>query len=200
MARLGLVSLAFLPVVFAVGCGEGVTAVRPAVVRPAAVADLELAAEAVGLQPEGGLPEKVRLTLRNQGGAPVTLMFPRPMVSGVQPPRGEEMPMPVLSLSLKDAAGHEETVVYTDPRRKSWPRAVGMTLHPDAAWTGEYPLKAFYFWSSAGPDVEGDFTRYFWRGDQPVSLVAAMILGKDQAVRSKPLVLQCKYEDRLFRK
>jgi len=175
------------------GCGEAVKAERVALVE-----DLDLAAEPVGLQPEGGLPEKVRLTVRNTCGAPVEFILPQPMVA-LAPP-ADASAGPVLTLSLQDAAGHEESPVYSDPRGRSWPPVKRKVLAPNAAWTGEYPLKAFHFWSSAGPDVEGDFTQYFWRGDRPVTLAAAIILGKDRVVRSKPISLMCRYEDRLFRK
>ena len=177
------------------GCGPSVKAERAA-----APEDLQCAIEAVGLQPEGGMPESLRLTVMNKSAQAIDFMPPRPLVAEVQPPAGEEMPFPVLGLFMKDAAGHEESPVYTDPRAKSWPKPKTAAIAPGGKWSAEYPLAQFYFWGVMGPDTGGPFIKYFWRGDAEVSLSAVLIFGKDRMVRSPPITVRCKHEPWLFRK
>jgi hypothetical protein len=178
------------------GCGPAVKAERAA-----APEDLQCAIEAVGLQPEGGMPESLRLTVVNRSGQAIDFMPPRPLaiLSG-EPPPGEEMPFPVLGLFMKDAAGHEESPVYTSPRAKSWPKPKTEALAPGGKWSAEYPLAQFYFWGPCGPDTGGPFIKYFWRGEEAVSLSAALIFGKDRMVRSPPITVRCKHEPWLFKK
>jgi hypothetical protein len=177
------------------GCGPTVKAERAA-----APEDLQCAIEPVGLQPEGGMPGSLRLTVTNKSAQAIDFTPPRPLVVEVQPPAGEEMPFPVLGLFMKDAAGHEESPVYTNPRAKSWPKPKPEAIAPGGKWSAEYPLAQFYFWGPCGPDTGGPFIKYFWRGDEEVSLSAVLIFGKDRMVRSPPITVRCKHEPWLFKK
>ena len=187
--------LAAAAALWVAGCGPTVKAERAA-----APEDLQCAIEAVGLQPEGGMPESLRLTITNKSAQAVDFTLPRPLIAEWEPPPGGEIPFPILGLLLKDAAGHEESPVYTDPRGKSWPKAKAEPIAPGGKWTAEYPLAGFYFWGVMGPDTGGPFIKYFWRGDAEVSLSAVLIFGKDRMVRSPPITVRCKHEPWLFKK
>ncbi len=197
-AALALTALAF---VAAAGCGETQTAARPAGERAATPADLAIKAEAIGLQPEGGLPLKLGITVTNTSATAVAFTLPRPLVAEVKPPEGEEdVPLPVLGLSLKDVAGHEETSMLTDPKAKSWPKAKTVVLAPGSTWSAEYSLANFYVWGLRGPDADGNFTKYFWRGDTAITLSAVLVFGEGKQLASPPMTIRCKFEEFLFKR
>lgn len=179
----------------AAGCGPAVLARRPA-----APADLVCDLQTIGLQPEGGLPLQVRVTVRNVSPQAVAFTVPRPLAGEASPGPSDDLPLPILSLSLKDAAGREISPVYTHPKARRWPKAQQTVLEPGGSWSAVYALSDFYLWGPCGPDGGGPFIKYFWRGDKEVRLAAVIVLGKDAAVVSKPVTLRCSVEDWLFRK
>ncbi len=181
-------------VLAAAGCGEALKADRDV-----APADLSLALEAIGLQPEGGLPAKVRLTVRNRSAETVAFTLPRPLVTDEAGEGQPEPPVPLLMLVMRDAQGHEEMPAYTDVRARRWPPVRKVAVGPGREWSGEYPIEAFYFWGPCGPDTGGSFGKYFWRGQTEVRVAAMLVLGKDRSVMSEPIVLRCTFEDWLFR-
>jgi hypothetical protein len=202
-ARCAIAALLVLPVLAASGCGEGERADRSAgageTARPATPADLELTAEAVGLQAEGGLPARVRLTVRNRSSGPVSLALPRPLID--EQTAGEiQGPLVVLGVRLLDAAGREECAVYSHPRDKAPEKPRTVVMPVGGSWPVEYPLAEFYFWGPCGPDTGGNFTCYFWRGDKEITLFALLVFGKDQTLQSNPIALRCRSEEWLFRK
>ena len=179
----------------AAGCTPAVKADRAAT-----AADLECTIEPVGVQAEGGLPQSLRLTVRNQSSSIVALTLPRPMAAEATPPTGEDAPFPLLAIVMKSAAGAEETPVYTDPRTKSWPKPRQVALAPGATWSDTYRLTDFYLWGPCGPDTGGSFTKYFWRGDKEVSLAASLMFGGDKRLESNAVKIRCNFEDWLFAK
>jgi len=180
----------------AAGCREALRADRPA-----EVTDLECAVESVGLQPAGGLPDRVRVTVTNRSSAAVALTLPRPLVPEAKAPGGgDDLPLPLLTLVLRDAQGHEESPVYTDVRARKWPAAKTTVLAPGGTWSTEYALTGFYFWGPSGPDAGGDFTRYFWRGSREVVLAAALVFAEGRRLESRPVTVRCSAEDWLFQK
>jgi len=189
---MGLVALVVLAVS---GC---VTARRDADPQ-----DLACAIERVGADGPG-LPERVRVTIRNSGAEPVRLTLPRPLPGEDE---SGDMPFPLLGLFLRDAQGHEEAPVYADvrARRSSAPRSV--TLAPGGAWSREYALASFYFWGPCGPDTGGNFTRYFEPGETELKLTAGVVfdfkedaIAEKAIVGSEPIVVRCAFEDWLFKK
>jgi hypothetical protein len=180
--------------VAAAGCEEAVRADRDAVAD-----DLVLALEAVGTQPEGGLPAEVRLTVTNRSAAVVAFTLPRPLVPRDAAEGHEDLPLPCLVLALEDAAGHDEMPLYTDADARRWPKAKQVALDPGEAWTGTYPIEAFVFYGPSGPDGRGTFAKYFWRGEQAVRMRARLVMAEGRAVESDPVTLRCKYEEWLFR-
>ena len=192
--RRAAIGILVASVLAAAGCGEALKADRDV-----APADLALALEAVGLQPEGGLPAKVRLTVRNRSAATVVFTLPRPLVTEEAGKGRDEPPLPLMLLALRDAQGHDEMPVYTDIRARRWPQARKVAIGPGREWSGEYPIEAFYFWGPCGPDTGGSFGKYFWRGQTEVRVSAVLMLGKDRTVESEPIVLRCTFEDWLFR-
>lgn len=180
----------------ALGCAEAQVAGRAAV-----IADLDLAVETIGLQPEGGLPLSVRLTVTNRAAEAVALTLPRAIVPEAQPPAGQgPTPFPLLALFLTDVAGHEESPVYTEPAGKAWPKAKAVALAPGGTWSGTYDLKDFYFWGPCGPDGGGTFTRYFWRGEKVIHLSAGLVFAEKEMLKSKPAAIACNFEQWLFQK
>jgi hypothetical protein len=190
-----LVTVLLSAAVFAAGgCEEAVRADREAVAD-----DLALALEAVGTQPEGGLPAEVRLTVTNRSAAVVAFMLPRPMVPADAAGAHEGLPLPCLVLALEDAAGHDEMPLYTDADARRWPKAKQVALDPGEAWTGTYPIEAFTLWGPTGPDARGTFAKYFWRGEQAVRMRARLVMAEGRAVESDPVTVRCKFEEWLFR-
>jgi len=178
----------------AAGCAEPLKADRDA-----RVADLDLGVEGIGLQPEGGLPAEVRVTVRNRSPAVVAFALPRPL-PGEETDGPNELPLPCLFLHLEDAEGHDEMPVHTDPRAARRLKARRIVLGPGEAWSETYAIETFYFWGPCGPDAGGSFVKYFWRGERDVSLTAVILFAEDRTLRSKPIRLHCKFEDWLFRK
>jgi len=192
-----LVAAGVLVVAAATGCNETVRADRDAL-----PADLAVAVEGIGLQPEGGVPAEIRVTVRNQSGQTVAFVVPRPLVAlepEAKTPADEPVPLPLLALVLEDADGHDESPVWTDPKARVWPKARRVALGPGGGWSASYPIQEFYFWGPCGPDAGGGFARYFWRGERPVALRAVLVFGDSVAVRSPPMRLTCRFEDWLFR-
>jgi len=187
--------LAATTAALATGCEE-VAKAR----RAAAPADLAVVLEAIGLQPEGGLPAQVRVTVRNRAAERVAFTLPRPLVALDGPSGREEMPLPVLALVLEDAQGHGEMPVCTEPKAKAWPKPKTAALEPGGEWSATYAIEQFYFWGPCGPDTGGSFAKYFWRGQTEVRMAAALVFGEGHLVRSDPVVLRCAFEDWLFRK
>lgn len=178
--------------------GAGCVAAR----RDAVPADLACAVERVG--PEApGLPERVRVTVRNAGAEAVRLTLPRPM-----PGEGTgSVPFPLLGVFLRDAEGDEEGAicVAAGERRAARPKTV--VLAPGQAWSREYALASFYFWGPCGPDTGGDFTRYFEPGDKELELRAAVLFdfredarAEKAIVESDPIAVRSAFEDWLFRR
>ena len=195
MRRIALPALLLAAVLLAAGgCEETVRADREA-----AADDLALAIEAVGTQPEGGLPAEVRLTVTNRSAEVLALTRPRPMVPATAAQGHAGLPLPCLVLALENADGRDEMPVYTDPDARGWPAAKQVAVGPGEAWTATYPIEAFYFWGPTGPDARGSFAKYFWRGDRPVRMRARLVLAEGRAVESDPVALRCKWEDWLFR-
>ena len=172
----------------------------PEAARPAAPPDLELAIQAIGLQPEGGMPERLRLTVTSRAPVAVGFVLPRPLPGRENAgPSGAVVPMPLLGLTVS-AGGGEESALYTDPAARALARPETVVLAPGASWSREYPLADFYLWGPTGPDATGNFTKYFWRGDQEVHL-AAWLLGQGEGqVRSPAVGLRAQYEEWLLRK
>jgi hypothetical protein len=169
--------------------------------RAAEVGDLACTIEPAGVQPEGGLPRGLRLTIRNKSPGAVAFTLPRPMVGQVKPaPSGEETPFPLLALFMKDVAGNEESPLYSDPRARSWPKVKRAVLLAGGTWSAVYPLSDFYLWGPCGPDTGGNFTKYFWRGEKAVSLAAALVFEGGKRLESDAITLHCNFEDWLFRK
>jgi len=198
--RVWRISGAFLALLTAAVAGAGCAATAG---RDAGPQDLACAIERVGADGPG-LPERVRVTIRNSSAEPVRLTLPRPL-SGED--ESGDVRFPLLGLFLCDAQGQEEMPVYADfrARRSGAPRSV--TLAPGGAWSREYALASFYFWGPCGPDTGGDFTRYFEPGETELKLTAAVffVLGKDARaekaiVESEPIVVRCAFEDWLFKK
>ena len=194
------ISIAFLALLTASLAGGGCAATAG---RDAEPQDLTCAIERVGADGPG-LPERVRVTIRNSGAEPVRLTLPRPLPG--EDESGDVL-FPLLGLFLRDAQGHEEVPVYADvrARRSEAPRSV--TLAPDGAWSREYALASFYFWGPCGPDTGGGFTRYFEPGETELKLTAGVVFGfKEDAiaekaiVESEPIVVRCAFEDWLFKK
>jgi len=181
-------------VLLATGCEEPLKADRDA-----RVADLDLGIEGIALQPEGGVPAEVRVTVRNRSQALVAFTLPRPL-SGEETEGPDELPLPCLLLHLEDAEGHDEMPIYTDPRATRRPKARGIVLGPGQEWSATYAIDDFYFWGPCGPDAGGSFAKYFWRGERKVSLTAVVMLSQACTLRSKPIRLHCTFEDWLFRK
>ena len=194
--RYGWIGLLAAPLLVAMGCAPTERAERAA-----EVADLACTVEPIGVQPEGGLPRSLRLTVRNKSPGAVAFTLPRPLVGEVKPaPSGEEAPFPLLALFMKDVAGNEESPVYTDPRARSWPKVKREALLAGGTWSAEYRLSAFYFWGPCGPDTGGNFTKYFWRGEKTISLAAALVFDGGKRLESNTITLHCNFEDWLFRK
>ncbi|MCX5654307.1 MAG: hypothetical protein NTY65_06640 [Planctomycetota bacterium] len=181
----------------AAGCAQSQVAARG---RPATAADLECSIEAVGLQPDGGLPAQLKLTVRNKSSEAAVFTLPRPLI-GEDTIWQVKEPLVLLGAGLTDKAGHEEAAVYTHPKDKDPAKAEMAALPPGGTWTGTYALTEFYFWGPCGPDTGGAFTKYFWRGDKEISLRAALIFEKENSrVESSPLPIRCSFEDWLFKK
>jgi len=192
--RRGGVALAALVLVVA-GCAEGRRAGRAAT-----PADLALAVEPVNLPAEGGLPAALCLSVRNRSGDTVGFTVPRPVTPlAPRPPGAADLPFPILALFLRDAAGHEESPLYADRYAKAWPKAVTVALGPGEAWSAEYRLTDFYLWGTTGPDVMGDFTRYFARGPTDLALAAGLVFGQGNVLRSDPVPVRCAFEGWLFK-
>jgi len=181
-------------VLLAAGCEEPLKADRDA-----RIADLDLQVEGVGLQPEGGVPAEGRVTVRKRAQARVAFTLPRPL-PGEETESPDELPLPCLLLHLEDAEGHDEMPIYTDPRATRRPKARRIVLGPGQEWAATYAIDDFYFWGPRGPDAGGSFAKYFWRGGRHVSLTAVVMFDKASVLRSKPIRLQCTFEDWLFRK
>jgi len=190
--RDALYAASVLAWLLAVGCAEPLKADRDA-----RVADLDLGVEGIGLQPEGGLPAEVRVTVRNRSPAAVAFVLPRPL-PGQETDGPNELPLPCLFLHLEDSEGHDEMPVHTDPRATRRPRARRIVLGPGEAWSGTYAIETFYLWGPCGPDAGGSFAKYFWRGEREVSLTAVILFAEEKMLRSKPMRLCCKFEDWLF--
>ena len=196
-AARGVFVLAALVLAAAAGCAQNQVAARG---RPATAADLECSIEAVGLQPDGGLPAQLKLTLRNKAAEAVALTLPRSLIDE-QTFWQVKDPLVLLMVGLKDKAGHEETAVYSHPKDKAPAKAEVAVIPPGGTWTGMYALAEFYFWGPCGPDTGGAFTKYFWRGDKDLTLRAALMFEKDKArVESSPVSIRCSFEDWLFQK
>jgi hypothetical protein len=197
MGRNGLALAAVAAVLAAVGCAGGRRADRAAT-----PADLVLDIQPVGLPPaEGGLPAALRLSARNRSGDTVGFAVPRPVTPlAPKPPGAADLPLPILALFLRDAAGHEESPLWADRYAKTWPKAVTVALGPGETWSAEYRLTDFYFWGTTGPDVMGDFTRYFGRGPTDLALAAGLVFGQGQTLRSDAVSVRCAFEGWLFRR
>lgn len=193
--RRVLSAVSVLALLLAAGCKGTLKADRDA-----RVADLGLTVEGIGLQPEGGLPAKVRVSVRNRSRALVAFTLPRPLVGEEEAEGHDELPLPCLFLHLEDAQGHDEMPIYTHPRATRWLKVQRIVLGPGQEWANTYAIEEFYFWGPCGPDAGGNFAKYFWRGGQEISLAAVIMFGKVKTLRSKPMTLQCKFEDWLFRK
>jgi len=190
-------ALAALALAGAAGCAQESLATRG---RPAAAADLECSVEGLGLQPEGGLPAQLKLSVRNKSADAVAFTLPRPLIDE-QTVWQVKDPLVLLAVSLKDKAGHEEAAVYSHPKDKAPARAQAAVIPAGGTWTGTYPLSEFYFWGPCGPDTGGAFTRYFWRGEAELALRAALVFEKEKAhVESPPISIRCKFEEWLFQK
>ena len=188
--------LATLALAGAMGCGQEMAGRG----RPAAAADLECTVEGVGVQPDGGLPAQLKLTVRNKSPEAVVFTLPRPLTSEDTISLARD-PLVLLVVDLKDKAGHEETAVYSHPKDKAPAKAEVVVIPPGGMWTGMYALAEFYFWGPCGPDTGGAFTKYFWRGDKDLTLRAALMFEKDKArVESSPVSIRCSFEDWLFQK
>ncbi|MCX5648842.1 MAG: hypothetical protein NTX40_07075 [Planctomycetota bacterium] len=194
------ISSAFLALLTAAVAGAGCAATAG---RDAEPQNLACTIERVGADGPG-LPERVRVTIRNSSAEPVRLTLPRPLPG--EDESGDVL-FPLLGLFLRDAQGHEEAPVYADvrARRSEAPRSV--TLAPDGAWCREYALASFYFWGPCGPDTGGGFTRYFRPGETELKLTAGVVFDfKEDAVaekaivESEPIVVRCAFEGWLFKK
>ena len=186
-------AISLLALLLAAGCEEPRKADRDA-----RVADLDLGVEGIGLQPEGGVPAEVRVTVRNRSQALVAFTLPRPL-PGEEREGPDELPLPCLLLHLEDAEGHDEMPIYTDPRATRRPKARRIVLGPGQEWADTYAIDDFYFWGPCGPDTGGAFAKYFWRGEREVTLAAVIRFDRTNVLRSKPIRLQCTFEDWLFR-
>lgn len=195
--QLAVLLLAALVVAWAAGCAPTVKAQRAA-----DLPDLEMTVQTIGLQPEGGMPAQVRVTVRNRATVAVSLTPPRPLVPGVAGPGGPaDVPLPLLGVFIRDVAGQEETAVLTDTKSKVWPKPQTVTLAAGGEWSATYPLTGFYFWGPSGPDSGGPFVKYFWRGEKEVVLFsAALVFGEGRSLRSKPVAVRCAFEEWLFQK
>ena len=71
---------------------------------------------------------------------------------------------------------------------------------PGGEWSATYAIDDFYFRGPCGPDTGGGFAKYFWRGEREVALAAVVMPEKASVLRSKPIRLQCTFEDWLFRR
>ena len=178
------------------GCGQEMAGRG----RPAVAADLECTVEGVGVQPDGGLPAQLKLTVRSKSAEAVVFTLPRPLISEDTVTLARD-PLVLLVVDLKDKAGHEEMAVYSHPKDKALTKAEAAVIPPGGTWTGTYALTEFYFWGSGGPDTGGAFTKYFWRGDKELTLSAALVFEKDKTrLESPPISVRCSFEDWLFRK
>ena len=196
-AAHGVFVLVALMLAAAAGCAQSQVAARG---RPATAADLECSIEAVGLQPDGGLPAQLKLSVRNKSSEAVAFTLPRPLI-GEDTIWQVKEPLVLLMAGLTDKAGHEEAAVYAHPKDKAPARAEVAALLPGGTWTGTYALAEFYFWGPCGPDTGGAFTQYFWRGDKDLAIRAALIFEKDKTrVESPPIPIRCSFEDWLFKK
>jgi len=194
--RQGCLLLAALGVLAASGCVEARKAGRAAM-----PADLTCVVEGLDLPPEGGLPAALRVSVRNRSRDTVGFTVPRPVTPLAKVPDGaDDLPFPLLVLFLRDAAGHEESPLYADRYTRAWPKAVTVALGPGEAWSAEYRLTEFYLWGSSGPDVMGDFTRYFERGQTEIFLAAGLVFGQGRVLRSDPVGIRCGFEGWLFKK
>lgn len=196
MGRGGLALAALAAALVAAGCAEGRRADRAAT-----PADLVLAIEPVGLPADGGLPATLTVSVRNRSGDTVGFTVPRPVTPlAPKPPGAADLPLPILALFLRDAAGHEESPLYADRYAKTWPKAATVVLGPGEAWSAEYRLADFYLWGTTGPDVMGDFTRYFTRGPTDLALAAGLVFGQGNVLRSDPVSVRCAFEGWLLKR
>ena len=147
-----LCAVSMLALLLAAGCKGPLKADRDA-----GIADLDLTVEGVGLQPEGGVPAKVRVTVRNRSRALVAFTLPRPLVGEEKAEGRDELPLPGLFLHLEDTDGHDEMPIYTDPRATRRPKAQRIVLGPGEEWSATYAIEVFYFWGPCGPDTGGNF-------------------------------------------
>jgi len=191
-AAYGVFVLVALMLAAAAGCAQNQVAARG---RPATAADLECSIEAVGLQPDGGLPAQLKLSVCNKSSEAVAFTLPRPLI-GEDTIWQVKEPLVLLMAGLTDKAGHEEAAVYTHLKDKDPAKAEVAALLPGGTWTGTYALAEFYFWGPCGPDTGGAFTKYFWRGDKDLAIRAALIFEKDKTrVESSPIPIRCSFED-----
>ena len=171
--------------------------------RPAEAANLAVTVEGMGTQPQGGLPDRVRIVVRN--ASVESLLFPRPRAMiDEQTVTHAKGPLVALCLLLRDKEGHEEVPVYTHPEAKAPAEPTMVRLPPGGTWSGEYSLREFYFWGPCGPDTGGAFTQYFRKGDEEVALTAALLWlpgGEDTArAESNSIGLHLWHKEWLFKK
>jgi hypothetical protein len=162
--------------------------------RAAEATNLDVTIQGIGVQPRGGLPDHVRLTVKNTFTGPLLFTLPRPLVDE-QTVNRSIGPLVLLGLLLKDSAAHEEIAIYARPEAKPQVEPTTVTLGAGGTWVAEYPLTDFYFWGPCGPDTGGSFTRYFSKGDKAVELKAILIWEKtDCRIESKAIGLHVEHE------
>jgi hypothetical protein len=163
------------------------------------VKDLSCSLEPLGLKLEGGMPDSIRLTIRNISSAPVTLTMARPLIDEgtLQDMKGAPVG---LMLSLVNTTGYEEVVVYTHPRDKAPAEPREVVMKPGAVVTAEYPLKEFYFWGPCGPATDVHVAECIRPGDQELRMRAILVfMAANAQLKSNAVKVQCEYESFMFR-
>lgn len=162
--------------------------------------DLVVTVEGIGGQPQGGLPDRLRLVVRNPSVRRVSFTIPRPLIDE-QTLNSAEGEFVTFVIQLVDQAGHEEDAAFTTPSARSPAKPQVVVLSPKNTWTAEYPLAQFHFWGPCGPDTGGPIIRYFHAGDASITLRAVLTWQREDArIESNQISLRVRHEGWLFQR